>query len=228
MSGKEEHHGWWWTTGSEYRSAAYLGAQAAGARAAQDGRASIECPYRDHGGAEERRLLACWTWGWSRVALFGEPVDSAVAGPSAILPVPTTGTTAPPADSSTATPLALWGLPDGDGRFLVRVIDYEHYEFAEDLSGVGNMLLAAVHRSVQQLHPEADYRSVGRYCDFVDGEYANPLVARLPDGTVVAARRNVGYSLHPRRESRPPTIWELARWAGLPPPPPPSAPTGVR
>lgn len=231
MSAHDADHGWWWTTNAKYQSAAYLRAHAAGAQAAEDGRSLDDCPYREHGVVEERRLLAYWNWGWSRVALFGESPQVVGLDSPTVLP-----SSSPPEcggimHQANTTPLARWGLPDSVGRFLVRVIDYEHYEFAEDLSGVGNMLLAAIHRAVEQLHPEVDYRTVGGYFQFDGSSHANPLVARLLDGTLLAASAHEGYSLSPRQEVRAPTVWELAAWSGLPvpppPPPPPAAPVDL-
>lgn len=224
VSPDEAHHGWWWTTDVEYQSAAYSRAQAAGANAGRAGHAQDQCPYRAHGAVEERRLFACWNWGWSRVALFEESPSTVSLDPPPVLPPSTAPGPGEDMDLANTTPLARWGLPDGNGRFLVCMIDYEHYEFAEDLSGVDNMLLAAVHRAVEQMHPEADYRTVDRYFEFVEGSHGNPLVARLRDGTTLAASAREGYSMHPRRNVRPPTVRELAAWSGLPVPPPPPPP----
>ncbi len=224
MTSEADHHGWWWTTQEEWQSAAYLRALAAGAQAADAAHSSSVCPYRDSGILEERRLLACWSWGWSRVTLFKEPAEIVGLGPPPALPERTVGPGDIGLEDTTATPLARWGLPDHRGCFLVRVVDYEHYSFAEDLSGIGNWLLGAVHRAVGDLFPAVHHSELGGYLTLTKGEYANPLVAQVADGTLLAAVGHEGYSLNPRRNSRPPSIWELARWAGLPQPPPPPPP----
>lgn len=229
MSSRHAHHNWWWVTEAQSQSAAYVQALAAGAKAAQERRLMPDSPYRQQGTVEERRLLACWNWGWSRVALFGESLEAASLGPLPILPSSAASDPSEDLRAEEMTPLAHWGLPDSSGRFLVRVIHFEHYEFAEDLSGAGNMLLAAVHNAVKQLHPGVDYRTIGQHIESTETASPNVLTVRLPDGTLLASSAYGGYSTNPRREVREPTVGELAAWSGLPtpPPPPPPPPTPV-
>lgn len=94
----------------------------------------------------------------------------------------------------------------------------------EDYSKVGNCLLSAIADAARDYGYDLNLLNPGRTYTLVDGEFANPMVAELADGTRIVARsesfRGPGWIV----DSRPPTAQEHAHWAGLPVPPEPPAP----
>ncbi len=121
---------------------------------------------------------------------------------------------------------ALWGKPDDQGRHLAYVVEHGDDASEEDYSFVGNMLLAAIDQAVRDYGYDFNIYSQSRYYRYITSEFSNPLVAKLADGTLVAARSTSRPGPGSSRTIRKPTSQEHARWAGLPiPPEPPPQPT---
>ncbi|WP_130014788.1 hypothetical protein [Serinicoccus sediminis] len=122
----------------------------------------------------------------------------------------------------------LWGLPDKTGCYLTAIVVHGDDMSEEDYSKVGNHQLGALSKAARA-YGEPPSWHVNKH--IVGSQWADPLVAALTDGTLIAAgstsRRGAGYA----QDTRPPTPQEHARWAGLPippePPPPPPPPPSI-
>jgi hypothetical protein len=138
-------------------------------------------------------------------------------------------TPAGPGAAEASKAQALWGRPDSTGRYLVAVVEHGDDMSEEDYSAVGNHLLGAISQAARDYGYDPYDVLRRRVLRYSTTEYADPLEAELEDGTVIVAystsRRGRGWVQQTRR----PTPWEHARWAGLPipPEPPPSPPPCV-
>jgi hypothetical protein len=101
----------------------------------------------------------------------------------------------------------------------VYIVEHGDDASEEDYSAVGNMLLGAINQGVREYGYDIHFYNAHKYYRFVTSEYADPLVAQLADGALVAAMSMTRSGPGRWRTTRRPTPQEHARWVGLPVPP---------
>lgn len=110
---------------------------------------------------------------------------------------------------------AMWGVPDEQGRYLVRIVELGDDASEDDYSAAGNMQLAAIRQAAEEYYARSiSAYEKDRFYRLNSSPCESPMLAELADGTMIATkqafRRGPGW----QRDLRKPTPQEHACWAG--------------
>lgn len=115
---------------------------------------------------------------------------------------------------------ALWGAPDVNGCFLVRVVEFGDDASEDDYLAAGNMELGGLRQAAEEYigHPIRQAET-DRFYKVLGSTHSSPTVAQLDDGTLMATRQAHRRGDGWKRDLRRPTERELAAWAAQTPRP---------